>query len=308
MIISASRRTDLPALYPEWLMNRLRAGEVLVPNPYNRKKVSRVELSPDTVDCLVFWTKNPDPLVPYLKEIDDMGYPYYFEVTITDYAKDMEPNVPSTEEMMASFILLSEKIGKERMDLRFDPIILSEEYSLAYHVERFETMCKWLHNYTERCIISFVDECRGKGFRELETEDMEEIGKKLSEIASRYDLPLYTCAERVDLSAYGIQHSSCIDKNKIERITGMRMDLKKDKGQRPECGCVESVDIGVYDTCTHGCKYCYATGTTDSVAKKHEMHDPESPLLIGHLRGDEVITDRKMTTKRDDQLSLFDFM
>ena len=289
-------------------MNRLRAGEVYVPNPYNRKKVSRVALNQNTVDCFVFWTKNPEPLIPHLKEIDRMGYPYYFEMTITDYGEDLEPNLPSTEDMMATFLLLSEKIGKERIDLRFDPILLSDKYTMSYHLERFETMCEWLHNYTDRCIISFVDSCRGKGFLELETEDMEEIGRRFARIAARYDLPLYTCAEKIDLSRFGIRHSSCIDREKIERITGKRMDLKRDKGQRPECGCVESVDIGMYDTCVHGCKYCYATSGLDGAVRKYELHNPGSPLMIGDLRGDETITDRKMMLKQDDQMSIFDFI
>ena len=144
MIISASRRTDIPALYPQWFVNRLLAGEVLVPNPYNRKKVARIRLSPDVVDCFVFWTKNPEPMLPYLKMIDMLDYQYYFEMTITDYGKDVEPNLPSTEDSIASFILLSERLGKERIDFRFDPIILNEKYSLSYHLEKFDMMCSWL--------------------------------------------------------------------------------------------------------------------------------------------------------------------
>ena len=138
MIISASRRTDIPALYPEWFMNRLREGQVLVPNPYNRKKVSRIRLTPDAVDCIVFWTKNPEPLIPYLKEIDRMGYRYYIQMTVTDYERDLEPGIPGMEESMATFLLLSEMIGKDRLDWRFDPIVLTDKYSVEYHVEKFE--------------------------------------------------------------------------------------------------------------------------------------------------------------------------
>ena len=214
MIISASRRTDIPALYPEWFMNRLLAEEVLVPNPYNRKKVSRIELSRETVDCFVFWTKNPEPMLPYLKRLDMLGYPYYFEMTITGYREDMEPNVPSTEEAMATFMLLSERIGRERMDLRFDPIIINEKYPLEYHLEQFEMLCSWLHAYTDRCIISFVDYYKGSPFVELEAEDMIEAAKGLVQIADRYQLPLYTCAEKIDLRPYGIQTGACIDKKK----------------------------------------------------------------------------------------------
>lgn len=308
MIISASRRTDIPALYPEWFMNRLVGGEVLVPNPYNRKKVSRIELSPETVDCFVFWTKNPEPMLPYLKMIDLLGFPYYFEMTITDYGKDLEPNLPTMEESMATFLLLSERIGRDRVDWRFDPIILNDVYTLQYHTEKFEMMCEWLHKYTERCIISFVDQYRGCPFVEPEQEEIVRLAEKLGAIAKTYNLPIYTCAEAVDLVPYGIYPGACIDREKVERIAGYSLDVKKDKGQRKVCKCVESIDIGMYDTCIHGCGYCYATGSLDSAVKRHSMHDPQSPIMIGHLHGDETIVDRKMHLQRDNQMSLFDFM
>lgn len=308
MIISASRRTDIPALYPEWFFNRLKAGEVLVPNPYNRKKISRIPLSPDRVDCIAFWTKNPEPMIPYLKEIDKMGYKYYFQMTITDYDEDVEPGSPSTAESMATFLLMSEMLGRERMDWRFDPILLNEKYTIAYHLEQFEMMCQWLHKATGRCIISFIDSYKGCPYLEMEQEDMVELAKGLAEIAQKYRLPLYTCAEQVDLSRYGIRHASCIDKEKVQRLIGYKLDLKKDLGQRKECGCAESVDIGMYDTCTHGCRYCYASNSPDSAGKKYKLHDPLSPLLIGHLKGDETITDRQFKSSRDNQISLFDFM
>lgn len=308
MIISASRRTDIPALYPQWFINRLLAKEVLVPNPYNRKKVQHVSLARDVVDMIVFWTKNPEPMIPYLRMIDMLEYPYYFEVTVTDYGKDMEPNLPSMEESIASFILLSEKIGKERVDFRFDPIILNDKYPASYHVEKFDMMCDWLHKYTERCIFSFVDQYKGCSFLEPEAEEMADLAAKMAKIADKYDLPLFTCAEKINLERYGIRHASCIDKNKIESLLGYKIDAKRDNGQRKECRCVESVDIGMYDTCIHGCKYCYANGLPENVMKKHEQHDWNSPILIGNLQGDEVITERKVHALKDNQMSLFDFM
>ncbi len=306
MIISASRRTDIPALYPQWFLNRLKAGEVLVPNPYNRKKVSRISLSPDTVDCIAFWTKNPEPILPFLKEIDEMGYQYYFQMTITDYDSDMETELPSIAESMATFLLVSEMLGKERMDWRFDPIILNEKYTVPYHLEKFEMMCEWMHKATTRCIISFVDTYKDSPFLELEQEDMIELAEGLSKIARNYQLPIYTCSEKIDLSRYGIQHGACIDKEKIHKLIGYKVDLKKDPGQRRECGCAESIDIGMYDTCIHGCKYCYATGSLESAKKKYGQHDPGSLLLTGNLKGDEVITDKEVRSSRDNQLSLFD--
>lgn len=306
MIISASRRTDIPALYPEWFMNRLREGEVLVPNPYNRKKISRINLSPDTVDMIAFWTKNPDPILPYLRELDAMGYRYYFEVTMTDYGEDIEPSVPCTEEVMASFLLMSEKLGKERMDWRFDPILLNDTYTIDYHLRRFEIMCRWLCKATTRCIVSFVDAYKGNPYPEMEAEDMEELAKGMGRIAAKYHLPLYSCAEKVDLHRYGIRHGACIDKEKIQSLIGYKLDIKKASGQRKACNCVESLDIGMYDTCINGCRYCYATGGLESAKKKYEQHDPTSSLLIGHLRGDETITEKNINSNRDNQLSLFD--
>ena len=307
MIISASRRTDIPALYPEWFMNRLREGQVLVPNPYNRKKVSRIRLTPDAVYCIVFWTKNPEPLIPYLKEIDRMGYRYYIQMTVTDYERDLEPGIPGMEESMATFLLLSEMIGKDRLDWRFDPIVLTDKYSVEYHVEKFEAMCQWLHRATERCVISFVDLYEDNGFPCMEPEEMWEIAQRLSKIAGRYHLPLYTCAEKIDLSAFGIRHGACIDRERIQKLAGYKMDVKKASGQRPQCRCVESIDVGIYDTCTNGCKYCYATRSTGSARRKKELYDPASPLLIGQLRGDETVTDREIRSNRDYQFSLFDW-
>lgn len=308
MIISASRRTDIPALYPEWFMNRLLAEEVLVPNPYNRKKVSRIRLTPEVVDCFVFWTKNPEPMLPYLKMIDRLDYQYYFQMTVTDYEKDIEPHLPSTEESIATFILLSQRLGKNRVDFRFDPILLTEKYTIDYHLEKFDMMCEWLHPYTTRCIFSFVDSYRSSPFREPEDEEKVMLAEGLSKIAARYGLPLYTCAEKIDLEQYGIRHAACVDREKIREIIGYKLDLKKDRGQRKECGCCESIDIGMYDTCVHGCHYCYATASLASAKSRRDEHDPESPVLIGHLQGDETITDREVESSRDIQLSLFDFM
>ena len=306
MIISASRRTDISAWYPEWFMNRLRAGEVLVPNPYNRKKVNRIVLTPDTVDCIVFWSKNPEPMRPFLREIDETGYRYYFQMTITDYDQELEPEAPGTADAMATFLLMSEELGKERMDWRFDPIILTEKYSKAYHLEKFEMMCEWLHKATTRCIVSFVDAYRGSPYRELEQEEIEDLAEGLGKIAGRYQLPLYSCAEKLDLKRYGILHGACIDKEKIHEIIGYKLDVKKDSGQRKECRCADSIDIGVYDTCIGGCRYCYAVHSAESAKKKYQQHDPQSPLLVGKLRGDEEITDKEIHSLRDNQISLFD--
>ena len=306
MIISASRRTDIPALYPEWFVNRLRAGEVLVPNPYNRKKVKRIFLSPETVDCIVFWTKNPAPILPYLREITDMGYEYYFQVTITDYEEDIEPDLPCTADVMATFLMMSERLGTERMDWRFDPILLTKKYSVSYHLEQFEMMCRWLGKSASRGIISFVDAYKSSPYQELMEDDILKLAGGLGRTAREYQLPLYTCAEKVNLERFGIGRSACIDKAKIGSLIGYKLDLRKDTGQRRECRCVESVDIGTYHTCIHGCRYCYASGTPENARNKYQQHDPDSPLLVGNLKGDEVITKHNAISGKDLQISLFD--
>ena len=272
MIISASRRTDIPARYPEWFMNRLREGEVLVQNPYNRKKIQRIALSPDVVDSIIFWSKNPEPM----------------------------------PDAMATFLLMSAQLGKERMDWRFDPILLTEKYTKDYHLEKFEMMCEWLHRATTRCIVSFVDAYRNSPFQELEQEEIEELAEGLGKIAGKYQLPLYSCAEKLDLKRFGIRHGACIDGEKIREIAGYKLDARKDPGQRKECRCIESIDIGSYDTCINGCAYCYAVHSPASARKKYEQHDPASPLLVGRLRGDETITEKEIHSLRDNQLSLFD--
>ncbi|MGN1167318.1 MAG: DUF1848 domain-containing protein [Lachnospiraceae bacterium] len=306
MIISASRRTDIPALYPEWFVNRLRDGEVLIPNPYNRKKITSIRLTPDTVDCIVFWTKNPEPLLPYLKEIDDMGYRYCFQMTVTDYEKDVEPGVPELADAMATFLLLSEKIGKENIDWRFDPVFLNDKYTVNYHTEKFELMCEWLHNATERCIFSYLDSYKGCPYPEMSEEEMKEVGKRFSKIAAKYNLPIYTCAEKIDLEEYGIRHGACIDKERIHNLTGYKLDLKKDSGQRKECRCAASIDVGMYDTCIHGCTYCYATKNIKSAEKRKAQHNVNAPILVGTLHGDESIKEKELQTSKDNQISLFD--
>ena len=306
MIISASRRTDIPAFYPEWFMNRLREKEVLVPNPYNRKKVSRISLENDAVDCIAFWTKNPAPMLPYLREIDEMGYQYYFQVSITDYEDDIEENVPDMADAMATFILMSEKLGKDRMDWRFDPILLNKKYTIEYHIEKFEMMCRWLAGSTNRCILSFVDNYKDGIYTEPTEKEMRMLAAAFSKIAKYYHLPLYTCAEKIDLSEFGIMHGSCVDKEKIQKLIGFKLDLEKDSGQRSECRCIKSIDIGAYDTCVHGCRYCYATKSYDLAKRRRKAHDPMSPMLTGELREDEVVTEKEVSSSRDYQMSLFD--
>ena len=316
MIISASRRTDIPAFYSEWFFNRLKNGFVYVVNPMNLKQISKIELTPKTVDCFVFWTKNPKPMLKRLDELRD--YNYYFQYTITGYQSDVEKGVLNKREVINTFKKLSEKIGKEKVILRYDPIFLSEKYSIDYHCEAFERLCFQLRGYTERCVISFIDLYR-KTERNtkildiipITMENIMEISKRFASIASKYNISIETCSEAYDLSEYGIKKGKCIDDDIISKVIGYEINVKKDDTQREVCGCVKSIDIGQYNTCKHHCLYCYANFNYKQVEENSKMHDKNYPLLIGKVRDDAKITVRKMKSikgKRlgEKQITLFE--
>lgn len=313
MILSVSRRTDIPNYYAEWFINRVREGFLYVKNPMNDHQVSKIEITPELVDCIVFWTKNPVGIMKYLDELSD--YPYYFQFTLTGYGKDIERNVPDKKNVMIPrFRELSEKIGKKRVIWRYDPIMFTEKYTEEYHLQAFRAIAESLRGYTEKCVISFVDLYRkNKTFlkdsiSENDEPDLTEFAKKLKAIADENDMVVATCSEKIDLSEAGIEHNCCIDRNVIESITGCRLNVKKDKNQRKECGCVESVEVGSYNTCKNGCTYCYATYDGQSVINNCKKYDVNSPILCGTLNEGDKITVRKIKSNKEAQLSISDFM
>ena len=308
MIISASRRSDIPCYYSEWFLNRLKEGYALIPNPRNANRLGRVALSHENVDCIVFWTKNPAPMLDKLPLLDEMGYRYYFEFTVTAYGRETERKLPEKKLVVEAFKRLSDKLGPCGVDWRFDPILKSERFSAGWLADQFAKLCEELHDFTERCIISFVDEYSFTRNRSwvLNKSEMLETSGMISEIARQYRLPVFSCAEEIDLSSFGIGHSSCIDRGKAERIIGSRITARKDPGQRPACGCIESVDIGAYDTCGNGCAYCYAVTSESTVARRMREHDPASPLMTGWPKGTELVTDRIMPSFKIEQLSIFE--
>lgn len=308
MIISASRRSDIPCYYSEWFLNRLKEGYALIPNPRNADRLGRVGLSPENVDCIVFWTKNPAPMLDKLPLLDAQGYRYYFEFTVTAYGRETERNLPDRGTVIETFKRLSDKTGPRGVDWRFDPILKDERFSAGWLAEQFAKLCEEIHDYTERCIISFVDEYSHTKNRSgvLSRSEMLEIAEVLADIAGQYRLPVFSCAEEIDLSNFGIRHASCIDQGKVERIVGSRITAKKDAGQRPACGCIESVDVGAYDTCGNGCTYCYAVTSEKTLARRMREHDPASPLLTGWPKGTELVTDRTIPSCKIDQISLFE--
>jgi Domain of unknown function (DUF1848). len=288
MIISASRRTDIPAFYSKWLMKRLAEGYAMMPNPRNANRLGRVALSPEVVDCIVFWTKNPKPMLDKIKEIEEMGYAFYFLFSLLPYDKTIETNLPDKLELISTFKELSTMIGAERVIWRYDPILTDAVHTVGWHLEQFENMCEKLHCYTRRCIISFVDVYKGLGadFRVMSEPEMRAIAEGFLKVTARFGLSLATCAEAFE----GLEHASCIDKALIEQITGHLIAAKPDLNQRPACRCAQSVDIGAYDTCFNGCRYCYATSNRHHVF----THDENAPMLTGYPRGDEIVTDRTL--------------
>lgn len=312
MILSVSRRTDIPNYYTEWFMNRIKEGYLYVRNPMNAHQISKIILSPEVVDCIVFWTKNPEPLLQRLDELN--AYQYYFQFTLTGYGNDMESNVPHKKDyMIPIFQKLSRKIGKQKVIWRYDPIIFTDKYTPEYHLKAFKQIAKELHGYTSKCAISFVDiyTKNQKNMKELNSyylseDELLEFGKQVALIAKDNDIKVATCAEIVDLSSCGIEHNCCIDKELIEEIIGCKIQADKDKNQRKECGCVESIEIGTYNTCKNGCRYCYANYSQESVFQNCRLYDADFPLLCGKITEDDKITERKVKSVKEKQLTIWD--
>lgn len=299
MILSASRRTDIPACYSEWFFNRLREGFVLVRNPFNPRRISRVSLLPESVDGIVFWTKNPLPMLDRLSELE--RFPYYVQFTLTPYGRDAEPRLPDKKEaLIPAFLRLSQAVGKERVLWRYDPIFFSARYTFQYHCLAFRRMAEALAGATELCTVSFLDYYRNTAchmrplsVRQETSEERLELMRCFSQIAGEYGLRLATCAEEIDLSSFGISHAACIDAARLERIGAKPLAARRDPNQRPACGCAASVDIGAYDTCPGGCLYCYADHSRSRILQNIRAHDPHSPLIAGTVGPEDVITERK---------------
>jgi Domain of unknown function (DUF1848). len=286
MIVSCSRRTDIPAFYSDWFFNRMREGYVLVRNPMNPRQVRQVSLAPADVDCIVFWTKDPASMLDRLHLLKD--YNYYFLFTLTPYDKDIEPNLPPKTKIIDTFLRFSDKIGKKRIIWRYDPILLSTNINIDHHMDHFHDLARRLSGHTEKCIISFLDMYRhlqdksvGLSIRPPDEIEMRTLAEKVAEIAGSYNMHVETCAEKIDLADLGIEHGKCIDDRLISELTGVNLNIAKDKYQRELCGCVASVDIGEYNTCRHRCRYCYANVNQKKLEKNHALHHSESPLLIG---------------------------
>ena len=282
----------------------------MVRNPMNPNLVSKIPLSPGLIDCIVFWTKNPRDMMNKLDQLE--GYHYYFLFTITPYGRDLERHLPKKEAIIDTFIELSQRIGKERVIWRYDPVLISDTIDENVHQHHFDSIARRLHSHTDRCIISFLDmykKCkrnlRGFNIKELDVDEMFRLAEMLNRTAMKYHMEMVTCAEEIDLSAIGIDHGKCIDDNLISRLCGYELEVKKDPHQRKTCSCVESIDIGAYNTCNHICLYCYANSDPRIVKQNIALHNPESPLLLGELTGSEKIVKRQIESFKKTQRNLF---
>jgi DNA repair photolyase len=309
MIISASRRTDIPAFHSEWFLNRLKEKYVLVRNPMNYKQVSKVSLCEDDVDCIVFWTKNPLPLMKQLKML--AAYPYYFQFSMTGYNQHIEPSVPPKSKLVPVFKALAEEIGKEKVIWRYDPILYTNEINLDFHMKQFELLASKLCQSTEKCVISFMDNypkvekrLKTNGIRALTEDEMLKLAFGFSEIASAYGIKLETCSEKINLETYGIVAGKCVDDALIRSLFGVSGNVKKDPNQRESCGCVKSIDIGAYNTCCHNCLYCYANVSECVSTKEIQACKPSSPLLCGEVEVSSNITEKRAERLFSSQIQL----
>jgi len=293
MIINTGGRTDTVQYYSEWLLNRFAEGYVLSRNPLFPNKVTRYELTPDIVDCVVFCSKNYKPILPWLHEITDRFHTYFY-YTITAYGKDIEPGVLSIDESMETLIELSNYVGKQRVAWRYDPVLLTEKYTIETHLRTFERIAKTLAPYIDRCIFSFVEmykklEINMPELIPLSVWDMEMLAQNLGSIAKKYKIHIQTCGTNGDYTRFGIYSSGCMTLDILGSANGILFRDRKHKGTRQGCHCIESRDIGAYDTCMNGCKYCYANKTPRKAFENYRLHDSASPLLIGKIKPDDTI-------------------
>lgn len=306
-------------------MNRIRAGYCRVPNPFNKNQVSRVSLDPNDVHVIVFWTRNPRPLMPYLDELTGREFRYYFQYTVMDNPDWLDPKSPPVAAAIKTFQELSKKIGREKVIWRYDPMVFTPHTHAGFHLQTFARIADALHRCTDRVVISIMDEYPKAARRLRKASDQggdifriknpfpewfNDLITDMVEICQRYNMEIVSCAEHLDLSPLGVRPGKCVDDDYIESVfEKIKVTDKKDPSQRKECGCVVSKDIGTYDTCLFGCQYCYATRSFDMARKNHQEHDPNSELLTGHLEHTESLEEEppdKESPQQTDFFGLFD--
>lgn len=299
MIINTGMRTDIPAFYSKWLLNRIKEGFVMVRNPYYRSQVTKYSLSPDVVDCLAFCTKNPHPLISHLSELDK--YNQFWFVTITPYGKDIEPNVPDKKLVIEDFKILSNHIGANSVALRYDPILINEKFDVNMHIKCFEKLLSQLKGYTHDCTISFLDlyekvKKNAPNLRPPNKDEQIEIAKAFNKIGKENNIIIHSCCENDYLKNYGIDITGCMSQEIVEKAISNKLSVPKSSKKRKSCNCLLGNDIGDYNSCGHLCKYCYANANSGLVKENMKKHIPYSPFLIGKEEPDDKITEAKQVS------------
>lgn len=306
LILFASGRCDIPAFYSDWFYQRIQEGFVDVRNPFNPHQISRIPLTKENIDVIIFCSKNPAPM---LSRLHKLTLPYLFHVTITPYKAEMEA-IQNKKEVIQTIHTLSKMIGKQRVIVRYDPILLSEQYTIDYHIRAFKQLCAQVHQDIDTVIISFVDMYKNTKLnkqkmklKDMSEEDQLRIAEAFGKIASSYGLQIQTCAETIDLRKFGIESRPCMNMEDLQKAIKQEFPKPKGAGVRGQvCGCLPSVDIGDYNCCAHHCLYCYANYNEKTIEERMLLHDPKSSVLLGSITEADHITIRK--EKRSSQLQL----
>ncbi len=295
MILNISGRTDVVAFYTEWLRRRYKEGFVDVRNPFYPKQVSRIYF--DDVDGLVFCTKNPIPILPYLREFKQ---PILFQITLTGYKKEIEPGVASKEKIIDAIKEISKIIGSQWVQVRYDPIFVNDVYTLDYHCRAFERLCQHLKGSTNQIIISFLDDYKNVRKNKsiinevaLSEEGLQYLAQSFTLSATKNGMTVQTCSEKRRLIEYGFINEDCVGKGLAEALTGKKKFKRWAARNNKYCHCVEMVDIGVYNSCGHYCRYCYANYDENQVESNRLNHYEDSTMLIGRLEEGDILKERK---------------
>lgn len=291
MILNTGGRTDTVNYFSEWLLNRFAAGYAYSRNPFHPDVVNRIDLNPETIDVVEFCSKNYRPILSRLHEITER-FNCHFHYTITAYDKDIEPNVPGIDESIETLRDLSAQVGKEKIIWRYDPVLLTGKYTIERHFATFDYMAGRIAPYVSRCVFSFVVWYKKLHLPELQPisgQQKELIAKGLGEMADKRHLYIQTCGTKESYEQYGIHHSGCMTRAVYEHSLGLHFKKVAERGNRPGCRCMESRGLGDYNTCLNGCRYCYANYDHEKARENYRLHDPESPLMIGHLRPTDKI-------------------
>lgn len=307
MIINTGQRTDIPAFYSKWLVNRIKEGYVLVRNPYYPNLVTKYILDPKVVDVICFCTKNPKLMFPYLEVLSK--FRQFWHITITAFGKDLEPNVCHVDEVIDDFKYLSKRLGSNAVVWRYTPIIINNRYPKERHLKAFEYIADKLEGYTNTVVFGFLDlydKLNGKGLYDATDEDKIYIATNFLKIAKKHNMNLRLCSKEKWLKEYGIDVDGCIRLEDYEKAIGLKLTLKQKMQARKEyCSCLIANDIGSYNCCLHLCKYCYANSEPNSVLKNYQLHDENSPLLIGNIKPNDIIRTAKQESFIDNEINLF---